>query len=75
MQLTNNLHGLCLLTCYFVMGDMSLIQEDLEPGVINTAMIMKALEEERPAGEAGRLAVEDGIVLKEVTSLRLEFLS
>jgi hypothetical protein len=54
---------------------MSLIQEDLEPGVINTAMIMKALEEEIPAGEAGRLAVEDGIVLKEVTSLRLEFLS
>jgi hypothetical protein len=57
------------------MGDMSLIQEDLEPSVINTAMIMKALEEERPAGEAGRLVVEDGIVLKEVTSLRLEFLS
>jgi len=54
---------------------MSLIQEDLGPGVINTAMIMKSLEEERPAGEAGRLALEDGIVLKEVTGLRLEFLS
>jgi hypothetical protein len=54
---------------------MSVIQEDLEPGVINTAMIMKALEEDRPAGEVGRLATEDGIVLKEVTSLRLEFLS
>jgi len=69
------MHGLYLLTCYLVIGNMSLIQEDLEPGVINTAMIMKALEEERPTGEAGRLAVEDGIVLKEVTSLRLEFLS
>jgi len=69
------LHGLCSLTCYLVIGDMSLIQEDLGPGVINTAMIMKSLEEERPAGEAGRLALEDGIVLKEVTGLRLEFLS
>ena len=69
------MHGLCLLTCYLVIEDMSLIQEDLEPGVINTAMIMKALKEERPAGEAGRLVVEDGIVLKEVTTLRLEFLS
>ena len=63
------------MTCHRVIGEMSLIQKDLEPGVINTAMIMKALEEERPAGEAGKLAIEDGIVLKEVTSLRLEFLS
>jgi hypothetical protein len=54
---------------------MSLIQNNLEPGVIDTAMITKALEEERPSGEAGRLAAEEGIILKEVTSLRLQFLS
>jgi hypothetical protein len=55
--------------------NMSIIHKDLEPGVIDTTMIMKALEEERPAGEAGRLVEEEGIVLQEVTSLRLEFLS
>jgi hypothetical protein len=61
---------------YHIIGNViNMSQEDLEPGVINTAMIMKALEEDRPAGEAGRLAVEDRIVLAEVTSLRLEFLS
>jgi hypothetical protein len=54
---------------------MSIIHEDLEPGVIETTMIMKALDEEIPAGEAGRLIEEEGIVLKEVISLRLEFLS
>lgn len=55
--------------------NMSIIHEDLEPGVIDTTMIMKALEEERPAGEAGRLVDEEGIVLQEVIRLRLEFLS
>jgi hypothetical protein len=54
---------------------MSIIHEDLEPGVIDTAMIMKALEKERPTGEAGRLAAEEGIRLQEVISLRLQFLS
>lgn len=54
---------------------MSIIHEDLEPGVIDTTMIMKALEEERPAGEAGRLVDEEGIILQEVIRLRLEFLS
>ncbi|KAJ4432017.1 hypothetical protein ANN_20631 [Periplaneta americana] len=53
---------------------MSIIHQDLEPGVIDTAMIMQTLEKERPIGEAGRLAAEEGIVLEEVTSLRLEFL-
>ncbi|XP_069691583.1 dynein regulatory complex subunit 3-like [Periplaneta americana] len=54
---------------------MSIIHQDLEPGVIDTAMIMQTLEKERPIGEAGRLAAEEGIVLEEVTSLRLEFLN
>jgi hypothetical protein len=54
---------------------MSIIHDDLEPGVIDTAMIMKALEKERPTGEAGRLVAEDGIIFQEVTSLRLQFLS
>jgi hypothetical protein len=54
---------------------MNIIHDDLEPGVIDTEMIKRALELERPTGEAGRLAAEEGIVLQEVTSLRLEFLS
>lgn len=54
---------------------MSIIQKDLEPGVIDTTMIMKVLEEDRPAGEMGRLVKEEGILLQDVTNLRLEFLS
>jgi hypothetical protein len=54
---------------------MSIICEDLEPGVIDSTTIMKALAEDRPAGEVGRLVKEEGILLQDVTSLRLEFLS
>ncbi|KAJ9580124.1 hypothetical protein L9F63_004197 [Diploptera punctata] len=54
---------------------MTAILQDLEPHVIDTSMIMKALEEERASGEAGRLAAEEGIILEEVERLRLEFLN
>ena len=49
---------------------MTAIFQDLEPRVIDTSMIMKALDEERPSG-----AEEEEIVLEEVEGLRLEFLS
>jgi hypothetical protein len=47
----------------------------MEPGIIDISMIMKVLEEDRPAGKVGRLVKEEGILLQEVTFLRLEFLS
>lgn len=46
-----------------------------EPRVINNALIQKCVNEQYPSGEAGRLAQEEGVPLKEIEYLRLEYLS
>lgn len=54
---------------------MSVIHENLEPGVINADLLRKLIVEQGPQGEAGRLFLSDGIVLNEVKAIRLEYLS
>nr|CAD7397423.1 unnamed protein product [Timema poppensis] len=54
---------------------MSIIHDSLEPGVIDNAMILKAMDEQGPKGEAGRLAKEEGRSMEEVDKIRLEFLN
>nr|CAD7437499.1 unnamed protein product [Timema bartmani] len=54
---------------------MSIIHDALEPGVIDNAMILKAMDEQGPKGEAGRLAKEEGRSMEEVENIRLEFLN
>nr|CAD7259751.1 unnamed protein product [Timema shepardi] len=57
------------------MVGMSIIHDFLEPGVIDNAMILKAMDEQGPKGEAGRLAKEEGRSMEEVDKIRLEFLN
>ncbi|XP_026464864.1 dynein regulatory complex subunit 3-like [Ctenocephalides felis] len=51
------------------------IHKNIEPGVINNEILMKALLEQGPQGESGRLYKEDNINFEEVKSIRLEFLN
>ncbi|KAF5304098.1 hypothetical protein FQA39_LY01883 [Lamprigera yunnana] len=44
-----------------------------EPQVINSAMLVKCIDEQAPPGEAGRLQREEGTPFDEVEKLRLEF--
>ncbi|KAK4877171.1 hypothetical protein RN001_009677 [Aquatica leii] len=44
-----------------------------EPKVINSAMLIKCIEENAPRGEAGRLQREEGIPFDEIEDIRLEF--
>ncbi|XP_067008571.2 dynein regulatory complex subunit 3 [Anabrus simplex] len=54
---------------------MSVIHDDLELGVINTEMLEKLVIDQGPKGEAGRLFAEEGVILEEVTAIRIEFLN
>lgn len=49
--------------------------KEKQPGVIVNALLEKCIKQQFPPGEAGRLALEDGVVLSEVEQLRLEHLN
>ncbi|XP_015523196.2 dynein regulatory complex subunit 3 [Neodiprion pinetum] len=52
-----------------------ILQESAEPGVIDQKMLVALIIDQGPKKEAGRLFVEDGINLEEVTEIRIEFLN
>lgn len=52
-----------------------IIYKELEPSVLNEEIISKAILEQGPEGEAGRLFRNAEIQYEKVTVLRLEFLS
>lgn len=49
--------------------------KEREPGVINNDLLEQCIKQQFPPGEAGRLALEEGIPLQEIEHLRLEHLS
>ena len=54
---------------------MSRLYDTVEPSVIDEDMLQKAVEEQGPRDEAGKIAKAEGIDFGDVTSLRLEFKS
>lgn len=52
-----------------------IIFKELEPSVVNEEIIQKAVYEQGPTGEAGRLFKSMDVQYEKVTILRLEFLS
>ena len=54
---------------------MSRLYDTVEPSVIDEDMLQKAVEEQGPKDEAGRIAKSEGIDYGDVTALRLDFKS
>ena len=54
---------------------MTHLYDTEEPGVISQQLLRKAVLQQGPEGEAGRLAQEEGIAFSVVRSLRLDFQS
>ena len=54
---------------------MSRLYDTVEPSVIDEDMLQKAVEEQGPKDEAGKIAKAEGIDFGDVESLRLEFKS
>lgn len=54
---------------------MSRLYDTMEPSVVDDEMLQKAVEEQGPKEEAGRIAKLEGIDFAEVESLRLDFKS
>lgn len=54
---------------------MSRLYDTVEPSVIDEEMLQKAVEEQGPKDEAGRIAKSEGIDVGDVLSLRLDFKS
>ncbi|KAK3089457.1 hypothetical protein FSP39_003766 [Pinctada imbricata] len=54
---------------------MSRLYDTVEPAVIDEEMLKKAVEEQGPKEEAGKIAKQEGIDFKDVLSLRLDFLN
>ncbi|KAM5153088.1 dynein regulatory complex subunit 3 [Mantella aurantiaca] len=52
---------------------MNGLYDTAEPNVIDDEMLRRAVEEQGPSEEAGRIAKAEGIDFKDVTSLRLDF--
>ncbi|XP_026746550.1 LOW QUALITY PROTEIN: dynein regulatory complex subunit 3-like [Trichoplusia ni] len=50
-----------------------IIHPDVEPGVIDNAMLIRCILEYGPTEEAGRLFAEEGVHLEEAEVVRLEF--
>ncbi|KAF9806727.1 hypothetical protein SFRURICE_011431 [Spodoptera frugiperda] len=50
-----------------------IIHPDVEPGVIDNAMLIRCILENGPTEEAGRLFAEEGVHLDEAQEVRLEF--
>lgn len=53
----------------------TILQEFVQPRVINQDMLINLAIEQGPKGEAGKLFYEDGIKLDEIKEIRIEFLS
>ncbi|XP_076383477.1 dynein regulatory complex subunit 3 isoform X2 [Megalopta genalis] len=51
----------------------TILQEFVQPRVINQNMLIKLIVEQGPKGEAGKLFFNDGINLKETKEIRIEF--
>ena len=54
---------------------MSRLYDTVEPSVIDEEMLMRAVEEQGPKEEAGKIAKMEGIDFADVASLRLDFKS
>ena len=54
---------------------MSRLYDTVEPLVIDEEMLQKAVEDQGPKEEAGRIAKAEGINFADVKSLRLDFKS
>lgn len=54
---------------------MSRLYDTIEPSVVDDDMLQKAVVEQGPKNEAGKLAREEGIDFSDVTALRLDFKS
>ncbi len=54
---------------------MSRLYDTVEPAVIDEDMLQRAVEEQGPKEEAGKIAKEEGITFIDVKSLRLDFKS
>jgi hypothetical protein len=54
---------------------MSRLYDTVEPSVVDEEMLQKAVEEQGPKEEAGKIAKEEGIDFGEVKKLRLDFKS
>nr|XP_014339812.1 PREDICTED: leucine-rich repeat-containing protein 48-like [Latimeria chalumnae] len=52
---------------------MSRLYDTIEPNVIDEEMLLKAVEEQGPKEEAGKIAKKEGIDFNDVTHLRLDF--
>ena len=54
---------------------MSRLYDTVEPAVIDDDVLTKAVEDQGPKEEAGKIAKEEGIDFHDVVSLRLDFKS
>ena len=54
---------------------MSRLYDTVEPSVIDEEMLQKAVEEQGPKDEAGKIAKKEGMNFGDVLSLRLDFKS
>ena len=54
---------------------MSRLYDTVEPSVVDEEMLQKAVEDQGPKEEAGRIAKAEGIDFADVKSLRLDFKS
>ena len=54
---------------------MTRLYDTFEPAVLNESLLLDAVREQGPRGEAGRVAREEGIAFEEVTELKLDFKS
>ena len=52
---------------------MSRLYDTIEPSVIDDDMLHKAVEEQGPKEEAGKIAKQEGIDFADVLSLRLDY--
>lgn len=54
---------------------MTRLYDTFEPAVLNESLLSDAVREQGPRGEAGRVALEEGVAFEEVTELKLDFRS
>ena len=56
-------------------AEMSHLYDTIEPNVVSVALLRDCVDAQRPKGEAGKIAKEQGTDFAEVTRLRLDFQS
>ena len=54
---------------------MSRLYDAAEPGVIDEELLHKLAQEQGPTGEAGRIALSEGVEFSEVMELHIDFKS